>query len=119
MNALKILVVDDEASILQVLKMLLERGGHTVNVASSGEMALSMQERFDLAIIDLMMPVMDGIELSKKLREKLPAIKIILTSGYSQVEFEAKDINGFLQKPFGPDTANSLISLAFQGQTPS
>lgn len=66
----KILVVDDEEDILEILKYNLEKEGFEVKTASDGNAGIEMAEKFDphLIILDIMMPGMDGIEVCQKLR---------------------------------------------------
>jgi two-component system cell cycle sensor histidine kinase/response regulator CckA len=109
-----ILVVDDEMIILHLTKLMLERYGYSVLGAQSGAEALHFFEVFpeqlvDLAILDIVMPGMDGFELSERLRAVRPALPIIYTSAYSErLELRPEKTRGipFLAKPF---TSVSLI----------
>lgn len=76
----KILLVDDEQDILQVISFRLEKADYKVIVASSGEEALVMvdQEKPDVILLDVMMPGMDGFEVCKKIKSKSPSQKIII-----------------------------------------
>ncbi len=77
----KVLLVDDNATHLNVLKDQLEQWGMVTTVASSGSEALKIllqQEPFDLVITDLLMPEMDGIQLTKLIRAEHPSIPVIL-----------------------------------------
>ena len=67
----KILIIDDEELILELLKKMLEEEGHLVNVAVNGEVGLEMfrQEPADLVITDMVMPVKDGLKTILELRE--------------------------------------------------
>ncbi|HYS57671.1 MAG TPA: response regulator, partial [Burkholderiales bacterium] len=71
---MKILIVDDSATIRAALKGLLERMSHSVVEAEDGEKALQMfqQDQPDLVLIDVMMPVMDGYEAARRMRESSP-----------------------------------------------
>jgi CheY-like chemotaxis protein len=81
----RILVVDDDASIRLVVRSILERQGHAVVLAESGRHGSEAIEAFsfDLAIIDIFMPDMDGLETIKALRKSLPTLPIIVMSGYA------------------------------------
>ena len=103
-----LLLVDDEQVILDVGRQMLEKLGYTVQTACGGQEALEIISRngsdFDLAIIDMIMPGMDGETLYYKIRERLPQIPVLLASGYA-LNRQANAImkggcNGFLQKPF-------------------
>ena len=65
-----ILVVDDEEDILELVRLHLARDGYTVTLAATGEEALkkARRERFDLIVLDLMLPGMDGLEVAKALK---------------------------------------------------
>ena len=104
-----ILLVDDEAIILEVARQMLEKLGYNVITADSGEEAVETFARhgngIDLVILDLVMPGMDGGKTFDRLRERKADIRVLLSSGYS-MNGQAEDIlgrgcNGFIQKPFG------------------
>jgi CheY-like chemotaxis protein len=80
----RILVVDDEESIRFLYKEELEEEGYVVECAKNGEEALEMLSVFkpDLVSLDIKMPVMDGIEALKRIREKERQLPIILCSAY-------------------------------------
>jgi CheY-like chemotaxis protein len=105
-----ILVIDDEMTILSVAQMALARYGYQVILAQSGAEALKLMEvwadmRIRLAIIDVFMPVMDGMELADRVREMNPDLPIIFTSGLSEQEnLRPEKTRGvpYLAKPFAP-----------------
>jgi CheY-like chemotaxis protein len=117
----KILVVEDEAPVRVVLDRTFRRGDFIVHVAERAEEALQIAEQhgpFDVLVSDIVMPGMDGTELARRLREKWPALRVLLISGYTH-EFPLKDGRqdpnvGFLQKPFHPtellDTVRKLCN---------
>ena len=82
----KILIVDDEASIRFLYKEELEEEGYIVECAKNGEEALEKLAIFqpDLISLDIKMPVMDGIEALKRIREKERRLPIILCSAYGE-----------------------------------
>lgn len=101
----KILVVDDEAAILQTLRYNLERSGYMVCTASDGRTAVAMaqQEEPDLVILDIMLPVLDGVEACKEIR-KTSSVPIIMLTAKDQeidkvlaLELGADD---YVTKPF-------------------
>ena len=103
-----ILLVDDEAMILDVGRDMLERMGYQVVTADSGESALSQLSKLsgevDLIVLDLIMPGMSGAKTFDKIREWDPTIPVILSSGYSingqATELLERGCNGFIQKPY-------------------
>ena len=107
MGSYKILVVDDEAFIADMSRMALGDIGYDVSCAYNGEQAveMAMASHFDLAILDLMLPGMTGIETFEAIRQIVPSIPGILVSGHASPEMvnEAieKGISVVLQKPLG------------------
>src|SRR5579862_8531371 len=84
-----ILVVDDDPQILKLFGTILDKGGYSVVLASSGAhvMELLQAEAFDAIVLDLSMPRPDGFELLKTLRSSMPGLRILVTSGYMQGAF--------------------------------
>lgn len=80
---LRVLVVDDERKIADTLTAILKMHGHDAEVAYSGVEALAVATGFhpDVLISDVMMPFMNGIELSHRFEEKFPTCRILLLSG--------------------------------------
>ncbi len=110
MSGKKVLVVDDEIHIIHVVAIKLRSNGFEVVTASNGAQAyeLACSENPDLIVTDFQMPVMDGFELVRKLREKeqtkdIPVI--MLTARSFSIEQEQKEqlnISDCLGKPFSP-----------------
>ncbi len=104
----KILVVDDELHIRNILKFQLEKNGYLVLLAENGEEALQMvrKESPDLVILDLMMPKMDGFEVCKRIRENYQTtqIPIIMLTAKSDLPDRLKGLkdgaNDYLIKPY-------------------
>jgi two-component system cell cycle sensor histidine kinase/response regulator CckA len=103
-----ILVVDDDAAVLDICRLLLKTLGFAVLSASGAMQGLDLyRERksgIAAALIDLTMPSMGGVDLVRELRLINPDIKVVLMSGYCEhaipSDFAAENIGGFLQKPF-------------------
>jgi CheY-like chemotaxis protein len=86
-----ILVIDDEADMRFILKEVLGRDGHTVDVAENGRTGVGLAELhdYDLIITDVMMPEMDGIEVLSALKQKKPdARMIVMTGGTAHIDKE-------------------------------
>lgn len=83
----KIIVVDDEEDIRNVLKQVLERAGYEVEVAESGKEGLELLKDggADLVITDVIMPGMDGVSLTREIREKFRDTRILVISGGGNV----------------------------------
>ena len=111
----KVLVIDDQAPVREAVEEVLAMVGIVVLAAEDGHMGIHMyQERkdeIDLVLLDLSMPGLSGQETLRQLRQINPAIKVILSSGYSEEEITkefdyAKD---FLQKPYNIDRLIDLV----------
>ena len=103
-----VLLVDDEAMILDVGKKMLEKMSHEVFAVNSGKEAIEVlkreKDRIDLVVLDMIMPEMGGKETFERIREIRPDVKILISSGYSQGEHTSEILErggtGFIQKPF-------------------
>jgi DNA-binding response OmpR family regulator len=84
----QILVVDDEQNIRLTLSALLSRAGHVVAVAASGEEAVAMfdRQRFDLMLVDLQMPGINGIQVVEAMRQRLLDTVVIVLTGHGSLE---------------------------------
>ncbi|MBQ9279454.1 MAG: response regulator transcription factor [Clostridia bacterium] len=102
----KILMAEDEAELAKALKTILEFSDYDVTNVYNGKDALekTQQENFDLIILDVMMPVMDGIEALKKMRSSGVNTPVMLLTAKSQVEDKVDGLdagaNDYLTKPF-------------------
>ncbi len=119
----RILVVDDETAIRQVVRKSLEAHGYTTLGAGHGEEAISLVESdaapIDLVFTDVMMPVMDGAALAAYLAERHPALPIIVASGLSTSRNAKRDafpgIRAFLSKPFTSTDLLRTVATALEG----
>lgn len=113
----RILFVDDEISILEMSKQLLELMGYAVTTASSGIQALDLLGQpgsgFDLVITDMTMPGINGIQLAAEIRKTHPSLPIVLCSGYTDIfeEDEASEmgISAYMTKPMGRNELSATI----------
>ncbi len=119
MNRIKVLLVDDEASFTASMQKVLSRRGFEVKTASDGLSALPMiaGEEFDVVVLDIKMPGMDGIQVLKEIRRFSPDIPVILLTGhYSSNEEEANLKQGayaYLLKPYPiMDLVNLIMAAA-------
>jgi DNA-binding NtrC family response regulator len=116
-----ILVVDDEPTIVDGLRMTLEAEGYAVRMATSVQTALSAVAQSDAqaAIVDLMLPDGDGIALTRELKKRDPDIQVVIVTAYGSVRkaMEAtRDAGAFyvLEKPFDPDEVLGLVKTALE-----
>ncbi len=116
----KILVVDDNSEVLNLLRQVITQAGHAVSVATDGDQALKLAERedFDLIITDLIMPGKEGVETILAFRKKHPRTRIIAMSGGGNTA-SAQDLLGIVQsmgvastlaKPFSRDELLTRIN---------
>jgi two-component system NtrC family response regulator len=118
-NSIRVLLVDDEADLLQTLSKRLLRQGYTVKMSFSGEEAIqaAKQENFDVAVVDLKMPGIDGIETQKRLRDIQPFLQCIVLTGHGSIEsaLESGQEEAFqyLLKPVDYDHLVAVIKEAY------
>ncbi len=116
-----VLIVDDEATIADGLRMTLEAEGYSIRIAGSVQTALTAFAQSDAqaAIVDLMLPDGDGLALTREMKQRDPALEVIVITAYGSVRraMEAtKDAGAFyvLEKPFDPDEVIGLVKKALE-----
>lgn len=113
-----ILIVDDELSMREFLKILLEKDGHTVATANDASSALEIaaQNDFDLVISDIRMPGMTGLEMLAKLKNNKPDLPVIMITAFASPEDAVNAMkNGafdYITKPFKVDEIKRIIKSA-------
>jgi CheY-like chemotaxis protein len=121
-NKPQILAVDDEEVALMLVKQLLTTAGYKVTTAQSGFECLDLFRRrplsYQLVLIDLTMPFMDGEETFRRLREIRPDVPVMLCTGFIQNDrlerLMTAGLSGFLRKPFAPDEIASQVKLILE-----
>jgi len=112
----RLLIVDDEPSVLELLRRYLERLGHSVDIASNAEQALTLVERsrgaYDLVIADLQLPDLNGEEMIRQMRYHHPQLNALISSGHPSPSASADPSSRrlFIQKPFLPQELADRIS---------
>ncbi|MCH7764813.1 MAG: sigma-54-dependent Fis family transcriptional regulator, partial [Candidatus Marinimicrobia bacterium] len=102
---MNILIVDDERNIRLTLKDILEDEGYQIQLASTGEIALNLADKsqFDLVILDVKLPGMDGLSVLTELLKKQPGLDVLMISGHGTIQtaVEALKIGAydFCEKP--------------------
>jgi DNA-binding response OmpR family regulator len=114
MMSQNILVVEDEASIAEVVSLYLKRAGYAVQIASDGRQAMSLFERQspDFVILDLMLPEVDGLSLTRWLRDRSNVPIIMLTARREEIDRIAgleMGADDYVVKPFSPQELVSRV----------
>jgi DNA-binding NtrC family response regulator len=118
----RILIIDDQESIRKSLKVALEREGYLVEMGENGREAIrkSKAKLYNLALVDLRLPDMDGIELLTKMRETVPKMVKIIITGYPSLENAIEAVNrgadGYLVKPYTMEELLRKIKEQLQKQ---
>ena len=102
---MKILIADDEESIIEVVKIYLEKEGYSVLTALDGDTALKLEiaEKPDLLILDIMLPKMSGLELCRAIEREVPVIFLTAkTSEEDKIAGFALGADDYITKPFSP-----------------
>jgi CheY-like chemotaxis protein len=114
---IKILLIDDEKSVLFALKLLLDALGYEVTdfcFAEEALMSLSSKQDYDLCICDLKMPKLNGIQVLEKAKSMAPSLPFVLMSAHAQNDEieQAKNLgaHGFLAKPFTPEQLKAVVN---------
>ena len=127
MNAIRVLIVDDEINIRLMLRTLLEADGYTVSEASNGRQALDEIEHggFDLVLLDLNMPVLDGMSVLQQLSASHAKNKprVIVLSAYGSVAAAVKATRlgalDFLEKPATPEEIRATVAAVLKEPEPA
>ncbi len=110
----RVLIIDDEDAVRSSLKMIFEYEGYETVQAANGPVGLKLAaaEAPDLVFLDVRMPQLDGLEVLKRLKEKLPAVPVVILSGHGTVKTAVEAVKlgafDFIEKP--PDSERLLIA---------
>ncbi|RKY78184.1 hypothetical protein DRQ07_07875 [candidate division KSB1 bacterium] len=113
----RVLIVDDEKVVLDVLERILKRLGCSAEVAHTGEKAMEMFETdvFDLVMLDVLMPGKNGFEIAREMKKIRPDQRIVLVTGMGEHAVNVKNVNNPVQidevlaKPFSFEKIKSLL----------
>lgn len=125
-NSLKILLIDDDPDILELLEYNLNREGFLTKTAENGQVGIQVAEEFmpDMILMDVMMPIMDGIEAGRIIKQNKVLKNIYLiyltarTEEFSEVAAFEIGANDYITKPVKPRALISRIKAAFQRNNP-
>jgi len=115
-----ILIVDDEAMVRNAAAQMLKQSGYDVITAENGLLGVeafkTMHSQIRAVLLDMTMPVMDGKEAFREMRRIQPDVKVILSSGYNELDttsrFAGKGLAGFIQKPYLIETLRTTLQRA-------
>jgi len=116
-STVTLLVIDDEPSVRQTAKALLQKQGFSVLTAQDGREGVQRfrehADRIDVVLLDMTMPGMNGDEVFRELRQIRPGVRVILSSGYNEQDatnrFTGKGLAGFIRKPYGLNDLTAAI----------
>ena len=112
----RILIVDDEADVLDLCRRMLEVKGYQVKIAHNGYEAIELarQESFDLLLTDIKMPGMTGLEIAQALKKSDPSVVCVTMTGFSTMDMVLEalklGIDEFILKPFTPDDLSMAVA---------
>jgi CheY-like chemotaxis protein/anti-sigma regulatory factor (Ser/Thr protein kinase) len=121
-SAPSILVVEDDRATGYLARGLLSAAGYAVTLAPDAEaaMAAARGARFDLALVDVQLPGMSGLELMGRLRQALPGVRVVIMTSDDAPETllraVAEQADRFIVKPFGPATLTAAVERALAGR---
>ena len=116
----RVLVVDDEPGMRDFLEIMLRKDGYEVDTASDGAEAIDRieQKMFDLAVVDIQMPIMNGIDVLQKINEKSPETTVIMITAYASHEtaIDAMKLGAYdyITKPFKIDEIKLVIKKSLE-----
>jgi len=116
----RILVVDDEEIVVKSCLRILGEGDYEAEGVESGEEALRRIEArpYDVVILDIMMPKVDGLEVLRRVKESHPDIDVIMVTGLSQIDTAVRSMKlgafDYLPKPFDPDELKVVVGRALE-----
>ena len=120
MESIRLLVVDDEQDFVKLFLKRFERRGFTAAGVHSGQEALEFLQKneVDIVVLDVKMPVMDGIETLKEIKKRFPLIEVIMLTGHGSVESGIQGmIHGaydYVMKPFRIEDLMERIKKAYE-----
>jgi CheY-like chemotaxis protein len=117
----RVLVIDDDEIVGKSFDRVLTDKGYNVTKASNGEEGLkdvNSSEDYDVVFTDIVMPGMDGLEVTKQIRERCPWTPVVVITGYGSKESEDRasilGANGFVRKPLTPEIIESVTLKAIK-----
>jgi DNA-binding response OmpR family regulator len=117
----RILIIEDEEVLANSLQDILEGEGHQVRTARNGLDALDVlaREKPDLALLDLMLPLVDGLTVLKALRRDSPSSAVVVVTSCSREALQDLPVQGFLRKPFSLEALLGAVKKVLSVPSPS
>lgn len=118
----RILVVDDDETIRTTMKAILEDEGYLVDLASTGEEAiqLTMKKTYNVALLDIRLPDMEGVELLRLMRDNVPRTRKVMVTGYPSMQNAIaalnKNADAYLLKPIDIEKLLALVKEQLDAQ---
>jgi len=117
-----ILIVDDDPSIRSTMKVILEDEGYKVDFAANGKEAIRMtnQRSYNLALLDIRLPDMEGVKLLKLMKESIPRMRKIMITGFPSIQNAVEAVNksadAYLIKPVNLDELLLIVKEQLKAQ---
>lgn len=121
----KVLIVDDEPGMLESLSDVLKREGYKITTALDGRSAVGLVKRtgFDIVILDIVLPDVNGIEILKEIKQIAPYTEIVIISAHATVKNSVESLNqgayAYILKPFDPDEVKAVLRRIIEKQKTS
>ena len=118
--SVRVLIVDDEDIVVRSCLRILADTDYAVDVARGGHEALEKinETAYDVLVVDIMMPQVDGFQILKHVKRTRPNSEVIIVTGlsYAETALRARELGafGYLPKPFEPDEIRQLIAQALE-----
>ena len=116
---MKLLIVDDEVHIRQMMRLTLETAGYQVDEAGSGEDGLALfgdGRRYDAVLLDQKMPGIDGLQTLQRMKERLPEACVVMVTAFASIDLAVDAMRlgatDFLRKPMTPEMVRGAVAAA-------
>jgi DNA-binding response OmpR family regulator len=120
---MKVLIIDDEPHIRQMMRLTLEASGYEVDEAGTGEDGLAHfgdGSAYDVVVLDQKMPGIDGLETLQRIKERVPNARVLMVTAFASIELAVDAMRlgatDFLRKPMTPEMLRSAVAAAIAGE---
>jgi DNA-binding NtrC family response regulator len=121
-NQTRVLIVDDDENVIKTLAAILKDQGYSIDTATTGSEAISKTQKnlYDLMLIDIRLPDMEGVDLLNKINETVPKIRKIIVTGYPTMQNAITAVNkgadAYIIKPFNVEKMLAVIKEQIEKQ---